>query len=102
MQIINERYEFVPLYDRVLVERSSAEIQTAGGLIIPEQAKEKPSQGRVIAAGTGRVHENGSITPLAVKPGDKVLFGKYAGTDVKVNDTEYLLMREEDILGIIR
>ncbi len=96
------KYEFVPLYDRVLVTRVSAEVQTAGGLYIPDSMKEKPNQGYVIAAGPGRVKEDGTLMPLAVKVGDKVLFGKFAGTDLKLNDNEFLLMREEDILGIIR
>lgn len=96
------KYELIPLYDRVLVERVETEVQTPGGLYIPESGKEKPSQGYVIAAGTGRVREDGATVPLVVQVGQKVLFGKYAGTDVKMGDREYLLMREEDILGIIK
>lgn len=102
MNINVEKFEFVPLYDRVLVERTETKVETPGGLYIPDSAKEKPSIGYVVSAGHGRLREDGGITPLCVKPGDKVLFGKYAGTDVKVNNTEYLMMREEDILGIIR
>jgi chaperonin GroES len=96
------QYEFVPLYDRVLVTRISTEVQTPGGLYIPDSAKEKPNQGYVIAIGNGRLREDGGITPLCVKVGDKVLFGKFAGTDIKLNDNEFLMMREEDILGIIK
>lgn len=96
------QYTFVPLYDRVLITRVEAEIATASGLYIPDSAKEKPSQGYVIAVGQGRLREDGGVTPLCVKIGDKVLFGKFAGTDVKLNDNEYLLMREEDILGIVK
>lgn len=97
-----KRFELVPLYDRVLIERVEIKLETPGGLIMPETMKEKPSEGYVVAAGSGRIREDGHVSPLAVKTGDKVLFGKYAGTDVKLNDKEYLLMREEDILGIIR
>lgn len=96
------KYEFIPLYDRVLVTRIETEIVSPGGLVIPDSMKEKPNQGYVIAVGQGRLSENGTITPLAVKVGDKVLFGKFAGTDVKLNDNEFLMMREEDILGIIK
>ncbi len=96
------KFEFEPLYDRVLIERLETDIATPGGLFIPDTMKEKPSQGYVIAAGTGRVAVDGALTPLAVKVGQKVLFGKYAGTDIKLNEKEYLLMREEDILGIIK
>lgn len=96
------QYEFQPLYDRLLVERLEVAVQTPGGLYIPESGKEKPCQGFVIAAGTGRIREDGAVAPLAVKKGDKVLFGKYAGTDIKLNEKEYLIMREEDVLGIIR
>lgn len=91
-----------PLYDRLLVKRSSEEERTKGGIIVPDSAKEKPAQGEVIACGAGRVAEDGKITPLTVKKGDKVLFGKYSGTEVKLGDTEYLIMREDDILGIIQ
>jgi chaperonin GroES len=96
------QFEFQPLYDRLLVERVEATIQTPGGLYIPESGKEKPCQGYVIAAGTGRIREDGTVTPLIVRTGQKVLFGKYAGTDIKLNEKEYLIMREEDVLGIIR
>lgn len=96
------KYEFIPLYDRVLVTRISSEVQSPGGLYIPDSMKEKPNQGYVIAVGQGRLHDTGAITPPGVKVGDKVLFGKFAGTDLKLNDNEFLLMREEDILGIIR
>lgn len=90
-----------PLGDRVLVERLEAEEQVKGGIIIPDTAKEKPQQGKVIAVGPGKRLENGEIKPLDVKEGDKILFGKYSGTEVKLEDKEYLIMREDDILGII-
>jgi len=91
-----------PLQDRVLVKRIEEEIEkTKGGIIIPDTAKEKPQQGKVIAAGKGKVGENGKLTPLDVKVGDKILFGKYAGSDIKIDGEEHLIMREEDILGII-
>jgi chaperonin GroES len=90
-----------PLGDRVMVQRIEEEEVQRGGIIIPDTAKEKPQQGQVVAVGTGRIGDNGERTPLEVKKGDKVLFGKYSGTEVTVDDTEYLMMREEDILGII-
>ena len=91
-----------PLHDRVLVKRSSEEEKSKGGIIIPDTAKEKPIQGEVIAVGTGRVTEEGKIRPLDVKKGDKILFGKYAGTEIKVDGEDYLMMREEDILGVVQ
>lgn len=90
-----------PLHDRVIVERLEEEETVKGGIIIPDTAKEKPQQGTVIAVGPGKTNKEGSVIPMAVKKGDKVLFGKYSGTDVKIDDTEYLIMREDDILGII-
>lgn len=91
-----------PLHDRVLVQRQTEEEKSKGGIIIPDTAKEKPIQGEVIAVGTGRVGEDGKVRPLDVKKGDKILFGKYAGTEIKIEGNEYLMMREEDILGIIQ
>jgi chaperonin GroES len=95
---------FVPIYDRVLVVRSEAEEVSSSGLVILEtsQLREKPSTGIVVAVGTGRVNDLGTVSPLIVKEGDKVLFGKYAGTDIKLEGKEFLMMREEDILGIIK
>ncbi|MEW6095886.1 MAG: co-chaperone GroES [bacterium] len=90
-----------PLGDRVLVERLEIQEQVKGGIIIPDTAKEKPQEGRVIAVGTGKRLDSGEIKPLEVKEGDKILFGKYSGTEVKLDDKEYLIMREDDILGII-
>ena len=90
-----------PLHDRILVRRTQEEEKTAGGLFIPDTAKEKPQRGEIVAAGKGRVTEDGKVLPLEVKTGDKVLFGKYAGTELKLDGHEYLMMREEDILGII-
>ena len=90
-----------PLQDRILVERIEAEDKTAGGIIIPDTAKEKPQQGKVVAVGKGKRLENGTIQPLDVKVNDRILFSKYGGTEVKIDGTEYLIMREEDILGVI-
>ena len=90
-----------PLQDRVIVKRIAEEEKTKGGIIIPDTAKEKPQEGKVIAAGKGKVAENGKLTPLEVKVGDKILFGKYSGTEIKLNGEEHLIMREEDILGVV-
>ena len=94
--------EVRPLQDRVLVERTEEENRTKGGIIIPDTTKEKPAQGKVISVGPGRVLEDGSYKKLDVKAGDKVLFGKYAGTEVKVDGKDLLIMREEDIFGVIQ
>lgn len=90
-----------PLYDRIIVKRVDLEKQTASGIVIPDSAKEKPEQGEVIAVGNGRLMQDGSIRPLLVKTGETVLFGKYAGQTVKLDDDEYLVLKEEDILGVI-
>ena len=90
-----------PLHDRIIVERLEEETRTAGGLIIPDTAKEKPQQGTVIAVGKGKKTEDGKILPLDVKVGDKILFGKYAGTEIKIEGKELLMMREDDVLGVI-
>ncbi|MFP4350621.1 MAG: co-chaperone GroES [Thermodesulfobacteriota bacterium] len=90
-----------PLNDRVLVLRVEAEEKTAGGLIIPDTAKEKPQQGKVVAVGSGRVGDDGKRTPLEVKAGDRVLFSRYAGTDIKIDGVEHLFMKEDDILAIL-
>jgi chaperonin GroES len=90
-----------PLQDRVLVTRVVAEEKTKGGIIIPDSAKEKPIEGKVIAVGAGKVGEDGKQRPLDVKAGDKILFGKYSGTEVKIDGEEHLILREEDILGVI-
>lgn len=90
-----------PLHDRVLLKRQNEEERTAGGLYIPESAKERPTEATVISVGKGRVQENGTVTPLAVKPGDTVLFGKYAGNEIKVDGEELLIIREEDVLAVI-
>ncbi|GLI34570.1 co-chaperone GroES [Desulforhabdus amnigena] len=90
-----------PLNDRVVVKRLEEETKTAGGIIIPDTAKEKPIQGEVLAVGNGKVMEDGTRRPLDIKAGDRVLFGKYAGTDIKVEGEELLIMREDDILAII-
>jgi len=90
-----------PLQDRVIVKRVEEEEKTKGGIIIPDSAKEKPMEGKVIAVGKGKVLEDGKIHPLDVKAGDRVLFGKYSGTEVKIDGEEHLIMREDDILGVI-
>ena len=90
-----------PLQDRVIVKRLEEEEKTKGGIIIPDTAKEKPQEGKVIAVGKGKMTDEGKLIPLDVKVGDKILFGKYSGTEVKIEGEEHLIMREEDILGII-
>ena len=90
-----------PLRDRVLVKRVEEEQKTKGGIIIPDSAKEKPIEGEVIAVGNGKVQEDGKVRPLDIKKGDRILFGKYAGTEVKIENVEHLILREEDILGVI-
>jgi len=90
-----------PLQDRIIVKRLEEEEKTKGGIIIPDAAKEKPMQGEVVAAGKGKVGDDGKVNPLDVKVGDKILFGKYAGTEVKLDGEEYLIMREDDVLGVI-
>ena len=92
---------FRPLHDRVLVRRVEAEEKTAGGIIIPDTAKEKPQEGEVLAVGTGVRDESGKLTPLDVKDGDRILFGKWSGTEVRLNGEDLLIMKESDILGII-
>lgn len=91
-----------PLQDRIIVERVEEETKTAGGIIIPDTvSKEKPQEGKVVAAGKGKVTPEGKVLPLDVKEGDRVLFGKYAGSEIKVDGKEYLIMREDDILGVV-
>jgi chaperonin GroES len=91
-----------PLHDRILVKRTAEDEKTAGGLFIPDSAKEKPQRGEIVAAGKGRITEDGKVLPLEVKVGDKVLFSKYAGTEIKFDGSEFLMMREEDVLGIVQ
>ena len=90
-----------PLHDRIIVKRLEEEEKTKGGIIIPDTAKEKPMEGKVIAVGKGKILEDGKLQPLDVKAGDRVLFGKYSGTEVKIEGEEHLIMREDDILGVI-
>ncbi|MCK1492218.1 co-chaperone GroES [Bradyrhizobium sp. 180] len=92
---------FRPLHDRVLVRRIDAEEKTAGGIIIPDTAKEKPQQGEIIAAGPGARNEQGQLVPLDVKVGDRVLFGKWSGTEIKIDGEELLIMKESDLLGVV-
>ena len=98
---MSKKLKIRPLYDRVIVRRLEDEQRSAGGIVIPDTAKEKPIQGLIVAVGTGKVLDNGDIRALAVKTGDKVLFGKYAGTEVKIDNEELLVLREEDLMGIV-
>ena len=90
-----------PLHDRIIVQRLEEEEKTKGGIIIPDTAKEKPQEGKVVAVGPGKILENGTKTTLDVKVGDKILFGKYSGSEIKIEGEEFLMMREDDILGVI-
>ena len=90
-----------PLHDRIIVQRIEEAEQRVGGIIIPDTAKEKPQQGKVVAVGKGKIEKDGKVTPLDVKAGDTVLFGKYAGQEIKIDGSEYLIMREEEVLGVI-
>ena len=93
--------DFRPLHDRVLVKRVEAEEKTAGGIILPDTAQEKPMQGEVLAVGTGHKADDGSVTPLDVRKGDRILFGKWSGTEVTIDGAEMLIMKESDVMGII-
>ena len=93
--------QFRPLHDRVLVRRIEAEEKTAGGIIIPDSAREKPSEGEVVSVGSGARAENGTITPMDLKAGDRILFGKWSGTEVKVDGEDLLIMKESDVLGVV-
>jgi chaperonin GroES len=93
--------KFRPLHDRVVVKRIEAEAKSAGGILIPDTAREKPQEGEVIAVGPGGRDENGKLLPIDVKAGDRVLFGKWSGTEVKIDDAEYLIMKESDVMGVM-
>ena len=93
--------KFRPLHDRIVVERIDAEAKSAGGIIIPDTAQEKPSQGKVVAVGPGGRDETGKLIPIDLKAGDRVLFGKWSGTEVKIDNVDYLIMKESDIMGVI-
>jgi len=93
--------KFRPLHDRVVIERLDAETKSAGGIIIPDSAQEKPQQGKVIAVGPGGRDESGKLIPIDVKAGDRILFGKWSGTEIKIDGVEYLIMKESDILGVL-
>jgi chaperonin GroES len=93
--------KFRPLHDRVIIRRIVAEAKTAGGILIPDTAQEKPQQGEVIAVGPGGRDESGKLIPIDVKAGDRVLFGKWSGTEVKIDDDEYLIMKENDVMGVL-
>jgi chaperonin GroES len=93
--------KFRPLHDRVVVRRIDAESKTAGGIIIPDTAKEKPMEAEVVSVGKGKINEEGKITPLDVKKGDRILIGKYAGQEIKIEDVEHLIMREDEVLAVI-
>jgi chaperonin GroES len=90
-----------PLQDRIIVKREDGEETTSGGIIIPDSAKEKPQEGKVIAVGNGKVNEDGKVQPLDVKKGDKILFSKYAGTEINIEGVEHLIIREDDVLGVV-
>jgi len=91
-----------PLQDRIIVERLDSEEKTASGLYIPDAAKEKPQQGRVLAVGKGKIKESGEVQPVDLKVGDTILFGKYSGTEIKIDGKDYLIMREDDVLGVVQ
>lgn len=93
--------KFRPLYDRIVVERVESEEKTKGGIIVPDTAKEKPQQGKVIAVGQGKRLEDGKLIPLEVKAGDTILFGKYSGSEIKIEGDEYVIMKEDDVLGLV-
>jgi chaperonin GroES len=92
---------FVPLHDRILVRRVEEQETTRGGIIIPDTAKDKPQEGEVLAVGKGKITEDGKVLPLDVKAGDRILFGKYAGTEISIDGEDYLIMREDEVLGIV-
>jgi len=93
--------KFRPLHDRILVKRLDQEAKSKGGIIIPDTAKEKPMEGRVVAVGTGKLADDGTLTPIDVKKGDRILFGKYSGSEIKIDGDEHLIIREEDILAVL-
>jgi len=93
--------KFRPLHDRILVKRIEEEERTRGGIVIPDSAKEKPVEGEIVSAGKGKLDDAGKLRPLDVKAGDRILFGKYSGTEVKIDEQDYLIMREDDVLGIL-
>jgi chaperonin GroES len=99
--LMEDTMKFRPLHDRVVVKRIDAEEKTAGGIIIPDTAKEKPQTGEVVAVGPGGRDENGKLIPIDVKAGEKILFGKWSGTEVKIDGVEYLIMKESDIMGVL-
>src|ERR1700729_2312428 len=99
MRVVMAKLKFRPLHDRVVVRRIEAEEKTKGGIIIPDTAKEKPQEGEVIAVGPGGRDESGKLTPIDLKVGDRILFGKWSGTEVKLDDVDYLIMKESDIMG---
>ena len=93
--------KFSPLHDRILVRRVEEATTTRGGIIIPDSAKDKPQEGEVVSVGTGRINEDGKTFPLAVKDGDRILFGKYAGTEIKIDGEDFIIMKEDEVLGIL-
>ena len=93
--------KFTPLHDRILVRRVEEEGTTRGGIIIPDSAKDKPQEGEVVSAGKGKISEEGKVRPLDVKEGDRILFGKYSGTEIKIDGEDFIIMREEEVLGIL-
>ena len=101
MTSVDVKVNIKPLEDKILVQASEAETTTASGIVIPDTAKEKPLEGKVVAIGAGRLDDNGKRIPLEVKVGDRVLIGKYAGTEIKIEDVEHVIVREEEVLGVI-
>ena len=93
--------KFTPLHDRILVRRTEEEGTTRGGIIIPDSAKDKPQEGEVISTGKGKINEEGKVRPLDVKEGDRILFGKYSGTEIKIDGEDFIIMREEEVLGVL-
>lgn len=102
MTVTSVTTTFIPLHDRILIRRVDAGESVRGGIIIPESAKEKPQEGEVVSVGKGKSNDEGKIFPLDVRAGDKILFGKYSGTEIKIDGEEFLIMREEEVLGIIK
>ena len=101
VKMSSKKNKIRPLQDRIIVERLAPEEKSSGGIILPDNAQERPQRGRVIAVGKGKVREDGTVTPVDVKEGDEILFGKYSGTEVKVDGAEVLIMREDDVLGVV-
>lgn len=98
---MSKKSKIRPLQDRIIVERMAPEDKTSGGIILPENAQERPQRGRVVAVGKGKVRDDGQVSPVDLKEGDEILFGKYSGVEIKIEGSEYLIMREDDVLGVV-